>query len=783
MKKNMMRKNLRQSIKKSMGRYIAIVAIIALGAGLFCGLRVTKKDMVATLQDYTDTQNMFDLQVMNTYGWTDEDVLAFSTVDGIADAEGSISLDALLHFEDSEDSAYKLLSIPDMVNCISLEAGRLPQSSDECLADGYFFNDSIIGQTVYVSKDNDSSTSENLAHDSYTIVGLTATPLYLNMQRGSTTIGNGALATYFYLPRDGFNMDIYTEVNLTLEGKYAVYTDEFDDAMDNMADILEPIAQPLADQRFADVKEEAEAEYSDGMREYLDGMKEYREGKQEAEEKLDEAEAEIIDGEKEIEDNRALLEDGQVQIEEAEKTLDESLTTISESRTELAKARSEAYEQLSAGYNELFTNYKEVTNALNQVEAGLPQIESGITQLESAISQIDSGLSTIEVMLPILNMGVETAQSSLDQIKDLTDDPSHQEKMDEAQAKLDEYIAKRDEYTAQQKELEATKAQCETQLAELEAQKSELETTKATLEAALDTIDIGFKEAENAQLQADNQFKAAELQLDAAEAQIETGRQELEAKKAETEEGFAALEEAEKELADGKAEFEEEKAKVLDELADAEAELEDARTQLQDARNSIDELKEADVYVLTRNTNIGYVVFESDSDIVAGVAKIFPAFFLAVAALVCITTMTRMVDEERTQIGTLKALGYSNGSIMWKYLAYSGSGAILGCFAGVLIGSVVFPKILWSAYCIMYNFQDRLVLCFDWSTIAFIIVAYTGLTLLVTWYCCKQSLKEVPAELIRPKAPTAGKQIFLEKLPVWKNLKFLDKVADRKSVV
>jgi len=141
--------------------------------------------------------------------------------------------------------------------------------------------------------------------------------------------------------------------------------------------------------------------------------------------------------------------------------------------------------------------------------------------------------------------------------------------------------------------------------------------------------------------------------------------------------------------------------------------------------------------------------------------------------------MTRMVDEERTQIGVLKALGYSNFDIMWKYLAYSGSSAVLGCGLGVLAGSVIFPQIIWFAYCIMYNFSDHLILTLDYGTIAFILISYTSLTLLVTWYCCKQSLKEVPAELMRPKAPAVGKQIFLEKLNLWKKLKFLDKVAIR----
>ena len=779
MSKNAMRKNLRQSIVKSLGRYIAIVAIIALGAGLFNGLRVTKRDMVATVQDYTDRQNMFDLRVMNTYGWTADDVKTLAETPGIADAEGSIALDALLHFEGGDDSAYKLMSIPQTVNRVSLDYGRMPQSEDEILGDSFYLDPSAIGQTVYISDANDGTVLDALTCDSYTIVGLTGTPMYLNMQRGSTTIGNGSLATYFYLMPEGFALDMYTEINLTLEGDFKVYTDRYDNAMDAMAERLEPIAQPLADRRYTDVKSQAQEDYANGMDEYMDGMAEFVKGKNEAHTELSKAEQEILTGEKELATNRRLLEDGQKQMDKTEASLKENLLTIAQSRYDLAAARIEAYEQIAAAYDELFANYTEVTNGLNQVEAGLPQVESGIAQIEAGLIQIESGLSTIDIMLPILTASIEGAQKALDDVKNLTDDPEYQEKLAQAQSKLDELTAQRDDYQAQRDELIATQEELTAQLAELQAQKAELEATKATLEAALDQIQIGFQQAENGQIQADNQFKAAELQLDAAEAQIQAGLEEIAAKRIEAEEGLVQLEAGEQELAEGRSTFEEEKKKVLQELSDAEAELTSAREKLADAKETIAQMKPADVFVLTRNTNIGYVVLESDSDIVDGVARIFPLFFLAVAALVCITTMTRMVDEERTQIGTLKALGYSNFSIMWKYLAYSGSAAILGCAAGIALGCLFFPQIIWNAYCIMYNFSPQLVLTWDPGTVSFILVSYMGLTLLVTWYCCRQSLKEVPAELIRPKAPTSGKSLFIEKLGFWKKLKFLDKVAIR----
>ena len=776
-RKNMMRRNLTQTIRHSIGRYIAIVAIIALGAGLFTGLRVTKVDMVATVQDYTDRQQMFDLQVMNSYGWTDDDVFELSKTEGISAAEGTISLDVLVRLsEEGEDQAFKVLSIPERLNRPSLSAGRMPAAPDECLVEGYFFDKSIIGKTLYISDANSETTADALACDAYTIVGTVSSPMYLNMQRGSTSIGSGSISAYCYVPRSGIEQDIYTEINLTLTGDHRVYTDAYDDAMDAMAEKLEVLCQPLAQKRYETVLAEAEEEYADGMRQYLDGMAEFRDQRADALQKLDEAEAELLQGEQELADNRKLLEDGLKQMDEAEKTLRESRTALTASRLTLANTRSETYAQLGAASTELMTNYKEVLSARQQVDAGMTQIETGLVQLESGMSQLESGLALIEVMLPILQTARDAADTAYTSAQSMGAD---EETLAQLQANLDELNTQFADYTAQRDALLITQSELQQQYEDVLRQRDELAATQVQLADAIETIELGFRELEQAQANAENQFAAAEAQIDAGELQLEEGALQLQEQRAEAEAGLILLEEGERELAEGRATFEAEKADALQKLDEAEAELEDARIQLSDARQTIDDLAEPDIFALTRNTNLGYVVFESDSDIVAGVAKIFPVFFLAVAALVCITTMTRMIDEERTQIGILKALGYSARDIMGKFLGYSGSASVLGCILGLLLGCFVFPQVIWYAYCIMYHFSPQLSLSYDLPTFAFIFVSYTGLTLLVTWYCCRRELKEVPAELIRPKPPAAGKALFFENMAFWKRMSFLNKVAVR----
>ena len=249
MKKNAMRRNLRQSIMKSFGRYIAIVAIIGLGAALFVGLLMTKQDMVATGQKFMDEQNMFDLRLMNSYGWTEEYLEKIAQMEEVVDAEGVTYLDLIARLGEAEtDSVYCFITIPDTVNQVALRGGRMPESPDECLADGFYYDDDIIGQTVTISDSNDEDSLESVTEKTFTVVGYVATPLYMDMNRGTTTVGSGSLQSYFYVTEEALDLDYCAEINITIPGAYDIYTDEYNDALENVADALEPELQELAGQ-------------------------------------------------------------------------------------------------------------------------------------------------------------------------------------------------------------------------------------------------------------------------------------------------------------------------------------------------------------------------------------------------------------------------------------------------------------------------------------------------------------------------------------------------------
>ena len=407
MKRNVTAKNLRRSIMKSLGRYIAIVAIIALGAGMFVGLLSTKSDMIATAQKYMDEQNMFDLRLLSTYGWSDKELEEIKKLPQVQDAEGMIELDVIVHRDgDTEELVYRLHSLPQTINQVHLLGGRMPETPDECLVDGFYADDSVLGTQIVISDVNDQDTIDSLAGGTLTVVGYVSTPIYMDMSRGNTTIGNGTLTSYVYVMPEAFNVDYYTEIAVTIPGNYAVYSDAFTDAMEELADKLEPDLILMAKDRYLELKNKAEQEYADGMAEYEQGKKDYEEGKAKAEKELLDAKEELLKGQKELNDNWAVLIDGEAQIQDAQDLLNQTSQQLTQSATDLADAKAEAYEQLASAYDELMTNYKTVTTSLAQVQSGLAQIDSGIPQLEDGLSQLESGIQQIDLMIGVLRTSV-----------------------------------------------------------------------------------------------------------------------------------------------------------------------------------------------------------------------------------------------------------------------------------------------------------------------------------------------------------------------------------------
>ena len=722
----------KREISSSLGRYLARFAIIALGAGLFVGLRLSRPDFLETYNNYTHETNFYDFRLVSTLGLTDEDIAEVKKLDGVKLAEGAVGADFLFNTADEDNLIMMAQSIPEKVNLIDLKSGRMPEKANECLADPNMYSEKDIGSTIKLSKDNSEQTFDTFAYDEYTIVGLTDSVLYINMERGSSTLGNGSVKGYIYIPADGFSTDYYTDIYVCVESEGYVYSDEYEQSTQKYVDGLEKFMSERAVIRRDAIIDDAMSQLDDAKKQYEDGKAQYDAAKAD----YDAGYAEYVQKKS---DTEAQLEKARKEIENAERMMGDS-SVIDQKQAELDAAKAE----LDKGQAEYESGLRQF-NAKAKLAYGA--VDEQIAYYENRISDKQNDIAAQNAEIESLNAQLAEAQANGDSLK----------------ARLIEWKIKtaNDRISRDNADIERYNERLEVHRQKRAEVDAELEPYRKQLEDAKAQLDAGYAQIESGQAELD----AAREMISSGGAQLEAAKKQYEQGKAEAERGFA---EAEKELASGKAQ-----------LDAAKAELDKGAAELDSAEKQIKNINHADTYVLDRDTNAGYVCFESDTNVVQSVASVFPVFFFLVAALVCLTTMTRMIADQRTQIGIMKALGYSSGAIIGKYMFYSGSATVLGSIFGIAAGSFAFPAIVWFGYGLIYNLSG-LTFTMNWPLALGITAANLLVTLLVTWYCCAKELKCAPADLIRPKAPEAGKRILLERIPtVWNDMSFMQKVSAR----
>lgn len=722
----------KREISSSLGRYLAIFAIIALGAGLFVGLRLSRPDFLETYNNYTHETNFYDFRLVSTLGLTDDDLAEVKKLDGVKLAEGAVGADFLFNTADEDNLIMMAQSIPENVNQIKLKAGRMPEKANECLADPDMYSKDDIGSTIKLSKDNSEQTFDTFAYDEYTIVGLADSVLYINMERGSSTLGNGSVKGYIYIPADGFSTDYYTDIYVCVESEGYVYSDEYEQSTQKYVDGLEKFMSERAVIRRDAIIDDAMSQLDDAKKQYEDGKTQYDAAKA----KYDAGYAEYT---KKKSDTEAQLEKARKEIENAESMMGDT-SVIDQKQAELDAAKAE----LDKGQAEYERGLQQF-NAKAKLAYGA--VDEQIAYYENRISDKQNDIAAQNAEIESLNAQLAEAQANGDSLK----------------ARLIEWKIKtaNDRISLDNADIERYNERLEVHRQKRAEVDAELEPYRKQLEDAKAQLDSGYAQIAAGQAELD----AAREMISSGGAQLEAAKKQYEQGKAEAERGFA---EAEKELASGKAQ-----------LDTAKAELDKGAAELDSAEKQIKNINHADTYVLDRDTNAGYVCFESDTNVVQSVASVFPVFFFLVAALVCLTTMTRMIADQRTQIGIMKALGYSSGAIIGKYMFYSGSATVLGSIFGIAAGSFAFPAIVWFGYGLIYNLSG-LTFTMNWPLALGITAANLLVTLLVTWYCCAKELKCAPADLIRPKAPEAGKRILLERIPtVWNDMSFMQKVSAR----
>ena len=674
MKKKALRKDFYMEIRRSLGRFMSIFFIVAIGCSFFSGIRASEPDMRYSGDAYFDEKNMMDIEVISTLGLTDDDLQAIKDVDGVSAAEGSYSVDVLCSEGDNQIAVHVMSLMPTM-NQVQLEEGRLPEAENECAVDVDYLNESSleIGDEITFSSGSDDDITDTLKTDTFTITGAVSSPNYISFQRGSTTIGNGSLAAFIVVPEDSFSLDVYTEIYAQVDGakEMTAFTDAYDDRVQEAMDAIEAIQAEREQIRYDEIVDEAN-------------------------EALEDARQQVSDAETELEDGKAQAE------------------------AELADAR------------------QQLDDAQEEVDSGWQEIESSREQLESSRQQLVDSQAEVD-------QGQEELNANIDALNQ----------------QIDELNAAKEEYNS------------------LAASGATDDVTMATLNAMYEEIQKG----EAAIAQAQDQIDSAKAELESGQDQINSGWNQITAGEQELADAEAKLEEAEAEIADGWEEYYEGEAEAEAEIADGEQKIADAKEELADAENEINDIEMPEWYIYDRSNLPDYTGYGENADRMRAIGEVFPAIFFLVAALISLTTMTRMVEEQRTQIGTLKALGYERHSIAGKYLGYALLATVSGSVVGILFGEKVFPYIIINAYGIMYQHMNDIVIPYNLEYGLGAAAAALASTLLATVFSCYKELREQAAELMRPPTPKQGQRVMLERVKfIWKRLNFSWKASIRNLV-
>lgn len=820
MKKKALRKDFYMEIRKSMGRFLSIFFIVAIGCAFFAGIRSSEPDMRYSGDAYFDRKNLMDLQVISTMGLTDEDVEAIEKLDGIEKAEAGYSVDALCTEGDNQIVMHVMSLLPSM-NQVQVENGRLPEKSDECVVDADFLSKSTlkIGDRVTLSSGTDKPVTDSLKEDTFTIVGSVSSPCYIGFQRGSTTIGSGNISAFLCVPEESFCMEVYTEIYAQVKGaeKLTAFTDQYDQRIDSVMKEVEAIKEEREKARYDEIVTEASEKLADAEKEITDAEAELEQGKAEAQEKLTAAREKLENAQKELEQAKKELASSQAKIASSKEELEQAQKELNESSGKIAAGEKELNEKsialatlkeqkdtLQGQLAALEQQKEELSGQKTTLEAQKRTLQEGQKNLLDTQAVLQQQISRLKAEKEDLNAeGIrlseekETLQKEYEELKsqyEASGDTEILKQVEAKKAQLDEVNAKIAENSAKIERnktlLETVESQMDPLEEKLVQMKNGLEQTETALEkisAGLSEIEAGQEQMQTGLTQMESYISSGEFQLQAAREQLESGKNQIlsgqrqieDAKKriADGEEqiqaGIKQIQDGETGLADGWIEYQDGERQANAEIADGEAQIADAKVQLADAKKEIEQIEKPTWYIYDRSHLPEYSGYGDNADRMKAIGEVFPLIFFLVAALISLTTMTRMVEEERTLIGTLKALGYSKKSIAAKYLGYAVLATLTGGIFGVMIGEKILPYIIITAYKIMYRHLPDVEIPYNLYYGVLACVAALLCTVAATIFSCMKELKEQAAELMRPPAPKQGKRVFLEYIPfLWKRLNF-----------
>ncbi|MGX7162691.1 FtsX-like permease family protein [Enterococcus massiliensis] len=764
MKKSALLKTSLREIKNSPARFFSILGIIFLGVAFFSGIGATGPDMIQSAEDYYQKQRLADGSVASTLGVTQKDLDLIKADPQVKKAVPQYMLDLNLT---KANQVVRLFGLSDTLNDYLLTKGRLPEKSGEIALDAItdLQGEYKIGDTFEIAKEDDPQNQ--VTTHKLKVVGFVRSPEFIeNVKRGNTNVGTGSVDYFGVVSEKDLALDVYSRILVTFNSTKdeTAYTKSYEEKVDRALEKLETTLDDRPEERLAEVKETAAAELDKVKKQITDG----EQALDAAEEKLVQAKKELDQGKQTLAENEALLANETAQ---AEQTLDTNEKELLEKEAELnqqAQQIASQKEQLTAAEEKLAEGQAQTAEAEKQQQAlqkTISETTTGVTQYETLLNQLQQAVTlskeelaaTIDAQqanwLSVLR-SIKSDAAVIAQAAALTPETDA--------AQFQEFVAA----------VNGEKQKITAQLSTLQAEAAKIEHALQEATTAAQTLQQQKQQIQ----QAEAQIQAGRNQIDAGKTAIAAGRQELAEQKAA---GEAELAEADEKLTEAETQYQDGLAEFQKQTSEKMPKLQDAKLQLKNETARLDKLEPAEYLFSDREDNPGYTEYKQNADRISSLATVFPIIFFLIAALVSLTTMTRMIEEKRSEIGTFKALGYKNHEIALKFLFYSLSAGLIGSVLGLALGFYLFPSIIISAYGQLYNIEKFVTpwyLNYSLIGIGVGLVCTVGVALLTL----RIDLLSAPASLLRPKAPKAGKRVWLEAIrPLWRRLSFTQKVTMR----
>jgi putative ABC transport system permease protein len=833
-------KDIMRTIQKGWKRFLSILLITALGVGMMTGLYAATLDMYYSADAYFDQQNLYDIRILSTMGLTQEDVDSLTLVEGVEAVEGGYFETVHTDIQGVRKSADMTILSREGINMPYLLYGNLPAKAGEIAVTQKYIDDSgkSIGDEIHIEEsqgdiqensnqevniekiageqgetggsaeeDNfdldieletdieEEAGATSLLNTSYIITGIVSDPLNIQSDGQGSSFRTTNTSDYtFFITEANIEQDIFTVVYIRLAGTKDInaFASEYESKVQFVVNHIESQIRKQREQvRDQDVLLDARAKildaevkmndkFADADKKFSDAWEEIEEAgvelangeatllieEEDTKKKIAEARSEIRKSRKELAEAEKQLAVAEAQLAEGEAELSEKSQKLEEGKRQLAQERHEAEAQLAAAELQLLRAQSELDGNRAQLEAGIEHLKSNfgdawpenewITLVNAASALAVTGVDDSAII-----EGTNSESADLLTALQIPMGPLSESviqaglgmgKLNGAQQILD----------AQKAAFTEEKASAMQQLAKAEAELAEGEDQ---LEAARRTLQAKKAELENAKI------KLAEGKTELTKGEIKLNKEEADAK--------ARINKAWEEINKGKAELAIGEAELLEQEKEYAEKKEEAKLKLAEAYEELNKIDKTRWYVQDRKSLESYSSLVSDLSSIEAIGNIFPIIFLLVAVLMSLTTMTRMVEEERGLIGTYKAIGYGNAAIYVKYLFFAFSACLIGGIIGNLIGFILLPEFIMFILEALYNLPQyylRFNALYGIGGVLLFMVAITGATALA----CRKELRQMPAKLLRPKSPRAGSRVLLERATViWNRIPFLNKVTIR----